>query len=222
METAIEQNVSIGSLIRELIEKKSERDGKTFTTYQLAKAINMPHSILVKLLHPDPTKRVNNPRIDTLIKIVNFFKSDGFSIKLDDFLYSNTEIDIQSIIISNELSERQIQVFSMDYEYKSAGLINIRLPSHHHELIAFVSEEEIKPFFLPGSIFIIDKLIKPENENLVAAKIENYNKIVIGKLFIEGNKSQLVPLDDPNKVFQLLPTLHYQILGVIVQVNAKT
>ncbi|HBD7476139.1 TPA: hypothetical protein QH041_003122 [Legionella pneumophila] len=222
METAIEHNAPIGSLLRELIEKKSQRDGKTFTTYQLAKAINMPHSILVKLLHPDPTKRVNNPRIDTLIKIVNFFKSDGFAIKLDDFLYSNTEIDIHSIVIPSELTKKQVQVFSMDYEFKNLGFIDIKLPYHHQDLMAFISDEEIKPFFLPGSIFIIDKSLKQENENLVAARIENQGKIVIGKFLMEGSKSQVVPLDDPSKAIQLLPTMHYQILGVIVQVNAKT
>ncbi|HGU7213391.1 TPA: hypothetical protein ACNBBG_003098 [Legionella pneumophila] len=222
METAIEHNAPIGSLLRELIEKKSKRDGKAFTTYQLAKAISMPHSILVKLLHPDPTKRVNNPRIDTLIKIVNFFKSDGFAIKLDDFLYGNTEIDIHSIIIPSELSEKQVQVFSMDYEFKNLGFIDIKLPYHHQDLMAFISDEEIKPFFLPGSVFIIDKSLKQEHENLVAARIENQSKIVIGKFLMEGSKSQVVPLDDPNKAIQLLPTMHYQILGVIVQVNAKT
>ncbi|QLH41414.1 MAG: hypothetical protein HWD59_00860 [Coxiellaceae bacterium] len=60
--------------LKELLEKKSKRDGINFTISQLAKAIDMPHSILVKLIHPDPSKRVTNPRIDTLTKIIDFLE----------------------------------------------------------------------------------------------------------------------------------------------------
>lgn len=52
--------------IKTLMHLKSERDGIAFTLYQLAKALNMPHSVLIRLLHHQPSKRVNNPRVDTL------------------------------------------------------------------------------------------------------------------------------------------------------------
>ncbi len=60
--------------LKTLMQMKSERDGINFTLYQLAKALNMPHSILSRLVHSQPSKRVNNPRIDTLSKIVDFLK----------------------------------------------------------------------------------------------------------------------------------------------------
>lgn len=96
MENSINHNSELHTVLKDLIDLKSKRDGKIFTIYQLAKAINMPHSILVKLMHSDPTKRVNNPRIDTLTKIIDFFKSDGFSISIDDLLFGQKEIDIHS------------------------------------------------------------------------------------------------------------------------------
>lgn len=34
-----------------LMQMKSEKNGISFTLYQLAKAVNMPHSVLVRLLH---------------------------------------------------------------------------------------------------------------------------------------------------------------------------
>ena len=69
-------------MIRRLIAQKAARDGRNFNVSQLAKAVNIAHSILVKLLHLDPEKRVTNPRIETLIKIVDFFSARrlyGFS-----------------------------------------------------------------------------------------------------------------------------------------------
>ena len=45
----------------------------------------MRHSILARLIHPDPKKRVTNPRIETLNKILEFFKSEGFTVSIDDF-----------------------------------------------------------------------------------------------------------------------------------------
>lgn len=75
----------IHSVLKYYLEQKSQRDQCAFTVFQLAKAMDMPHSILVKLMHEDPTKRVQNPRIDTLVKIVEFFRAEGFFITLDDF-----------------------------------------------------------------------------------------------------------------------------------------
>lgn len=222
METSISYCNELHSKLRALIDLKSERDGKVFTIYQLAKAINMPHSILIKLVHPDSTKRVNNPRIDTLIKIIDFFKADGFLVTVDDFLFSKNEVDIMSQSIENNYVEKNIQTFTLDYEPAPIGTINIRLPEYHKDLMAFLSEEEIKPFFKAGSVFIIDKFIKPESENLVAVKIEQYKKIIIRKLIINDQKRTLSALDDPSNTILLLPTLHFTILGVVIQVNAKT
>ncbi|QDQ41185.1 hypothetical protein E3226_011905 (plasmid) [Legionella geestiana] len=208
--------------LRELLELKSKRDGKVFTTYQLAKAIHMPHSILVKLIHADPIKRVNNPRIDTVIKIIDFFKSDGFLITIDDFLFRKNEIEIQDQFVEKNSVERKIDTFSLDSELNRVGFINIKIPEKHHNLMAFISDEEISSFFKSGSVFIIDKDLEPENENLVAVKIESHKKILIKKLLIENEKRILLSIDDKNHKTILMPTFHYLILGVVVQVNAKT
>ncbi len=222
VEKSISYKNDIYLMLRELIELKSSRDEKIFTVYQLAKAINMPHSIIVKLLHPDPTKRVNNPRIDTLVKIIDFFKTDGFMVKIDDFLFIEKEIDILSQPINNHYFEKNIQIFSLNYASKQIGTINIKLPNDYNNLMAYVSEEDIKPLFKAGSIFIVDKDSIPENDNLVAIKVEKSNKILIKKLFNNGSEQILTSLDDINQKMQLSKTIGYIIIGVVIQVNAKT
>src|SRR3990167_10301056 len=95
---------NIHLVLRNLFEKKTEKDKKNFTIYQLAKAIDVPHSILVKLMHTDPAKRVLNPRIDTLSKIVDFFKNDGFDIAIDD-LISGAKISSSIDVTAQTLNE---------------------------------------------------------------------------------------------------------------------
>ena len=75
--------LNLNRALRALLDAKTQRDQTPFTVYQLAKAIEMPHSILVKLMHEDPSKRVYNPRIETLMRIVSFFQQDGFAVTLD-------------------------------------------------------------------------------------------------------------------------------------------
>ena len=222
LENSINYNGELHLTLRELIDLKSRRDGKIFTIYQLAKAINMPHSILIKLTHQDPTKRVNNPRIDTLTKIIDFFKSDGFAVTIDSLFTGHNETDIQSqSIITNDI-EKIIQVFSLNNDQTKIGTINIEISSEHKNIIAFLSDNDVNPFFKAGSIFIIDREVAPCDNNLIAAKLENHSHILIKKLLICGHKKYLVSLDNNNDKIQLLPTTHCTIIGVIVRVNAKT
>lgn len=221
LENSINYNGELHLTLRELIDRKSKRDGVTFTIYQLAKAIDMPHSILIKLLHQDPTKRVNNPRIDTLTKIIEFFRLDGFSVTIDDLLFGYKEIDIQSQSITVGSTERKIETFSLECDTKKIGVIDIKLPEPNGNFIAFLTDEDISPFFKRGSIFIVDKHVTPENDNLIVIKIDGYKKILVKKLLIDKNKKYLLSLNNEEQI-QLLPTLHYSILGVVIQVNAKT
>lgn len=222
LDNSIDYNNELCTILRDLIALKSKRDGKNFTSYQLAKAINMPHSILIKLIHQDPEKRVYNPRIDTLTKIIEFFKSDGFSITIDDLLFGRKEIDIISQPIKNNYTDKNIQIFSLDYEQSKLGTITINLPDDHANIMAYLSEEEINPFFKSGSIFIVNKDMKPENNNLIIIKSERDKKTSIKKLIINGMKRYLMSLNDNDDIIELLPTLHYLIIGVVIQVNAKT
>lgn len=211
--------------LRTLIDMKSARDGVTFTLYRLAKSLNMPHSVLLRLIHLEPTKRVNNPRIDTLYKIVEFFKLDGFNISINDLLMglkNPAEIAIhdQQPIAFNTESKLPLYSFNAT-KLDKIGQIQIKLSTQANNLIALQSEEEIKPIFKKGSIFIIDPNAKLENDSLVAIKVEKNYRILIRKVQIQINQIILTNYDNNTAPFILNPQLH-SIVGVVVQVNAKT
>lgn len=207
------------------MERKSKRDHKHFTIYQLAKAINMPHSILVKLMHPDITKRVKNPRIETLVKIVGFFKQDGFNITVDDLLSGlkkTAAVQVNEQNIGDQIA-KSITVYSFDVKLKkSIGMIDVNLMSNSENIIALLSDEDIKPMFKKNSFFVVDTTLKPEDDTLVAIKVGGYDKILIRKYYVEGHKKILKSYDRNIAPIELMPTNNYQVIGVVIQVNAKT
>lgn len=210
--------------IKTLMQLKSERDGTTFTLYQLAKAINMPHSVLVRLLHHQPSKRVNNPRIDTLSKIVGFFKTDGFNVTVNDLLIGlceKSKRNIQTEKINSFLTEVKLPLYTFDaVQPKKIGTASIKLTTIPNSAVAFLSDEAIQPLFKQGSIFIVDTKLKPKKDSLVAVKLEKNPKILIRKFHIERNKKWIKSIDDSIDPVILDQTYH-SIIGVIIQINAK-
>ncbi|TLY48269.1 MAG: S24 family peptidase [Gammaproteobacteria bacterium] len=211
--------------LRNLIKMKSARDGVNFTLYRLAKSLNMPHSVLLRLIHLEPTKRVNNPRIDTLYKIVEFFKLDGFNITVNDLLMGfkdPSEITIQDQQSISFNAECKLPLYSFNIaKLDKIGQIQIKLIKQADDLFALQSEEEIKPIFKQGSIFVIDPNAKLENNNLVAVKVEKKLQIMIKKIQIQTNHIVLTNFDNSTAPVILNPQLH-SIVGVVIQVNAKT
>jgi hypothetical protein len=211
--------------LKELMERKSKRDHINFTIYQLSKALNMPHSILLRLIHPNPAKRVNNPRIDTLTKIIDFFRADGFNVTIDNLLTgfeTKTPIDVQTQEIGSFTIEKMLPLYSFETEQKKIGMVSIKLATKAKSIIALLSDEDIKPMFKKGSIFIIDTEMEPENDTLVAVKINSYNKVLIKKFYVDGNKRLLKSYNNSIKPIVLMPTMRYSIIGVVIQINAKT
>lgn len=210
---------TIHLVLKDLIEQKSKRDHSHFSLCQLAKAIDMPHSILSKLTHEDPARRVSNPRIDTLSKIVNFFKRDGFDITIDALLGGTPNKSIQE---QNTKPRIPLYFLDSDLNHKIGTVeVEITITDGHH-LLAFVSDEYIEPMFKKGSVFVVNKQGVPQDGTLVAVKLTGHEKLLIRKLCISGHKMMLKLHDMDQSPIMLLPTQPYKIIGVVVQVNAKT
>lgn len=79
-------NHSISTALIKLIEQKTKLDKVEFTASQLAEAIEVSRSVITRLIHKSQDKCVTNPRIFTLIKIVQYFKNQGLDITLDELV----------------------------------------------------------------------------------------------------------------------------------------
>ena len=215
-------STSIHTVLRNLIEEKSKRDNTRFTSYQLANALSMPRSIITKLTHTDESKRISNPKIETLIKIVDYFRKEGFNITIDDLLgIRDRPIDVHSQVLSNN-NARPILLYSLSDISQKMGTIEIKLPKTHKNLIALCSEENIDPFFKIGSIFVVDLDIQPAHDMLIAARLDSSQKVRIKKYAREKNKIILKSLNYGDKNITLMPTQLCKILGAVIHINAKT
>jgi len=216
-------NFSLHLVLKDLIEEKSNRDQVKFTSSQLATALCMPRSMITKLTHPDESKRVMNPRIDTLLKIVDFFRADGFNITIDDLLgITKKSVDVQEQNILSQSIIKKIPLYSFNaISNKKIGTIDIKTSCKSRNLLAYYTNEDIKPFFKKGSIFIIDKDQQLDDDTLVAILSKKTMEIKIKKYHIENKKQILKPLDPSDKQI-IIPNQFFEVVGVVIQVNAKT
>ena len=222
MKTANNFSTSIHTTLRELIEAKSKRDKIKFTGYQLASAVDMPRSIITKLLHVDKSKRVSNPKIETLIKIVDYFREDGFNISIDELLgITSGSVDVQSQSIMQYTEAHFVKLYSLENIKEKIGTAEINIPQTSKNIIALCAAEDMKPFFKQGSLFIVDLEMKPTHDTLIAIKLDGLEKVHIRKYFQEKNKIILKSLTNEEDI-TLFPTRTCQILGVVIQINAKT
>lgn len=216
-------STSIHIVLKDLIEAKSIRDKTRFTGYQLASALSMPRSIITKLTHSDASKRIVNPRIETLIKIVEFFREDGFDITIDNLLSVNNEsVDVQSLQATLSSQLQTIDLYSLNNAEKKMGTVDITLSQSYKNILALHLEEDMAPFFKSGSIFVIDLDMIPVHDTLIAVKLDLSDRYHIKRYVCKRKKIILKSLNDEDKDITLMPTQTCKIAGVVVQVNAKT
>ena len=210
-------------MIRRLIAQKAARDGSNFNVSQLAKAVNMPHSILVKLLHLDPAKRVTNPRIETLIKIVDFFRQEGFTVSLDDLLSGvlpEQHVDVASQQVGGFSIQRTLSALSFaEYDVPPIGEVTIKLTQPAEHAVAYVADQDIPPLFNAGSLFVVDPYRLPEEGMMIAVRLMSGDGVKIGKLQVLPHRRVLLAFDTHESAIDMSSV---EVLGVVIQVNAKT
>ena len=214
--------------LQQLMTMKSRRDDKKFTIYQFAKELGMPHSMLVKLLHADPEKRVHNPRIETLARIVAFFNRDGFQITIDDLL-QGTVSDACVDVASQPVPVTTMQSVPLRYVGAAsaaprASVVSIPLAFQSLALLAVVSDQAIEPIFKAGSLFIVDQHKKAEVGHLYAAVRRGKTPcLVVGLYQVDASgHTYLTHINDIRQESIQLADATIESIGVVVQVDAKT
>ena len=218
-------NNAIRDSLLELLELKSLKDGKKFTPSRLAASINIQHSMIVKLLHIDPEKRVFNPRIETLEKITSFFQSEGFLISIDDLIKGfkkSKAIDVRQQQSEPHSDLKSFPLFELSFGLdKKIGAIDVKLNKNTFADKAFITSIDIKPFFKKGSVFLVDSTETPKSNNLLLIK-NSENELLIKKLLVENSCRYFVDLNNLSSKDKIMPTDNIFIVGVITQINAKT
>lgn len=222
MEKSVITTDSIYVVLSKLIEEKSRRDKVNFTSSRLANELNVDRSLISRLIHEDPSRRVTNPTSETLVKIVNYFRNDGFDISVDDLLGIRRTIDIQAQNTKILSIDAIVPLYALDDISKKIGTVEAKLTSQSQGIIALYTQQDIEPIFNQGSIFFIDPELEPEDNTLVAVKLNNSNSVLIRNFKMQGRKQVLKSYSAKEDDITLLPTMDYLIIGVVVQVIPNT
>lgn len=212
----------IHSVLIELINQKTQKDGKTFNGAKLAASLNLPRSSISRLIHPDANKRLTNPTLNTLIKIIDFFNNEGINITLNDFVsLKKRSIDVQEQQIQNLNTSIPVPLYDIYDEYQNTSIIaDVENPFNQYK--ALVISNNFPPFFKKGSIFIIDQNKIPQNDNMIAIKIDNNPGIQIKKIFItQKNIKYISNLMEDNQKNALCKYKKYVIIGVVTGIITK-
>jgi transcriptional regulator with XRE-family HTH domain len=214
--TAIEENFSI--VISRLIELKSKRDNIRFSTYKLAQAIGVDRSIIRRIINGE----IENPRLDTFLKIINFFIADGFRLNLEDiFPWTAKIIEVNSQSVKEE-SSIMLPLYQMDnIEGEQVGTTNIISTPLPSSAIAIISTNDISPIFKSESIFIVDFMAEPKNENMVMVKINNQPDLLL-KQFIINNGNHILRSYSGEDDIIIGKNSQIKIVGIVVRINIKT
>lgn len=211
---------NIASAINDLIAMKSKRDNSTFTTYQLAKAININRSVIHRIM----TGQIRSPGIETLTKIIRFFVNDGFQLTLDDLLnWKNQTVDVQSMEVSLLRQLVTLPLFEMSaLAGVPMGKVNIMMHNNCPGMIAMVSKVSQEPIFKAGSIFIVHLNKEPKNENIVAVRYGSEQSVSIMRYEMKGDgKEWLVPFAFQEDAIGYCADSGYILIGTVVHIEIK-
>ena len=211
-------------MLQYMIEAKSKRDQVKFTSAQLARILGMPRSIIQRLIHPDPAKRVQSPKIETLNKIVDFFRSDGFNVSIEHFIDTKRTVEITSMPLQQHAqSSLDIPVYTLSTPLiNSIGITSVTLPNPASELFALLAEEDIKPIFKKGSLFIVNPSLAPVNGSLVVAKSISQDSLLIRRYLYRDKQALLQSFDMNENDIHLSTNAYFHLVGVIIHAHAKT
>lgn len=213
------KKADVFSALTKLISAKTLRDKKRFTPSALSNALGLKRSVIQRLVHPDPEKRVTNPRVDTLMKIVNFFREDGFNISLDHFTSGSLEQDTQHgehVLKLQKTIELYPSAVSLSHGYEA---VELKLLSDIRRPLAYMPAEGSVPFFQDGMVYVMDTEETPDpNANQTLIVKTGRDGVMIGKYSLEHNQAILTPLVQDQTPVQLDVGKDHLILGVVKQI----
>lgn len=213
------KKADVFSALTKLISAKTLRDKKRFTPSALSNALGLKRSVIQRLVHPDPEKRVTNPRVDTLMKIVNFFREDGFNISLDHFTSGSLEQDTQNgehVLKLQKTIELYPSAVSLSQGYEA---VELKLLSDIKRPLAYMPAEGSVPFFQDGMVYVMETDENPDpNANQTIIVKTGRDSVVIGKYSQENNQSVVTPLIHEQAPVQLSSGNDHTILGVVKQI----
>ena len=205
-----------GENLSKLITAKSEYDQEKFTHRKLALALDIPPSVISRITNSDSTAKVDNPRLQTLTKIVDYFISAGFPITLEKMLTKQDIIlDIRKSAEPSFHIKTNIPLYDKDHNLITEDFtteINSKIKAEN--IIAIKHPYKLSGKTYQDALFLVDTKSKNHKDTLCLVK-EHQQKNV----FIAQNKSTALEQRFINVVDNRIISCPASIIGVVIQIT---
>ena len=203
--------------LQKLIELKSIRDNVAFTASKLAKAIDVDRSLIQRILKG----KVQNPRIDTLIKITQYFVDEDFSLTVDDLTQWETQVvAVQEQAMTIEETNTFPLYHSSEFNGNPFATATVRAPRASPSTVAILADVNMGSICPENSIFIVDMLREPAQGNLVAIRLGKEDGIIVRRYFKMENSSPVLKGQTPDVPDIIMDEQHeVTIIGVVTRTN---
>lgn len=176
------------------------------TISQLARSTG----ILQPVLHRMTTGDTNNPRIDTLLPLANYFN-----------------ISIEQLIGQVPLSQKNISRHfplikwdKLTLSKKRTDDTTVYFQSEKNvsadAFFLYVKDSTMTPLFNEDALLLIDPSIKPKNKDYVIVSVENQREPMLRQLWLNGSEAYLKPLNPLFKTIFLDQKRRHRFLGVVI------
>lgn len=192
----------LSGILRQLIAEKQ------ITISQLARSTG----ILQPVLHRMTTGNTNNPRIDTLLPLANYF-----NIRVEQ-LIGDIPLSQKNVFRYFPLRKWDKLTQTIKRADDSATYFLTEKDVSDNAFFLLVKDSTMIPLFNEDSLILIDPSLKPKNKDYVIVNVENHREPMLRQLLLNGSEFYLKPLNPLFKTIFLNQKTRHRFLGVVIDI----
>lgn len=193
----------LSNVLKQLITEKN------LTISELARSVN----VLQPVLHRMASGNTDNPRIDTLIPIAQYFE-----ITIDQLVGIIPISNIQKTNSFPLLGWSNIKKY-LSGKFEPSHFLETHQSASKNSYFLKVKDSTMLPLFNEDALILIDPSITPKNKDFIIIEIEEHEKPTLRQLFLDGTDNHLKPLNSEFKSTFIEKNIKNKLLGVVLEVK---
>lgn len=173
--------------------------------------------VLQPVLHRMLTGETDNPRIDTLLPIAQYFNVTLEQLTGITPLHNKDKNIYASVSQAPLLSWPQL-IPHIDAQKKSSDKIYYTHQKISEKAYALpVKDSTMVPIFQEAAWLLVEPELKPANKDFVIVDVETYSEPILRQIYFDGDEVHLKPTHHQFKTLMLQKDDHYRFLGVVIE-----
>lgn len=179
------------------------------TISELARSTN----ILQPVLHRIVSGNTDNPRVDSLLPIAQYFK-----ISIEQLTGATPLSQTQKSHHFPLLNWNEIKKY-LEGKIKPTDFIETNQSASKNSYFLQVKDSTMLPLFNEDAFILIDPALSPKNKNFIIVEIDESFPPTLRQLFLDGTQNLLKPLNSEFKTTSIGEEIQQKLLGVAIEIK---